>query len=212
MKKSKYRNKIIVIFLLVLMLTTGCTKTLVDKKNNPVKNESTGQNLTENILCKPTDKSTIKAYEKTKVNIEKLPNCDEFKVTSGEYEGLWTSIFVKPLAFLILILGKLLKNYALSIIIISLIIRFIAYPVTKKTAIQSEIIKKAQPEINRIQKKYEGKQDQESMIRQNQELMAVYKKYNISPLSGCLFSMLQLPLKQYKERQQFLKIIFLNCN
>ena len=32
------------------------------------------------------------------------------------------------------------------------------------------------------------------MLKQNQELMAVYQKYNISPLSGCLFSMLQLPL------------------
>ena len=32
------------------------------------------------------------------------------------------------------------------------------------------------------------------MIKQNQEMMMVYKKYNISPMSGCLFSMLQLPL------------------
>ena len=48
------------------MLTTGCTKTLVDKKGNPVKNEVTGQNLTENIICRPTDKDTIKAYEKIK--------------------------------------------------------------------------------------------------------------------------------------------------
>lgn len=192
--KNKKNQKKIIILLLLLMLTTGCTKTLVDKKGNPVKNEVTGQNLTENILCKPTDKDTIKAYEKNKKNIEKLPECTEFKATSGKYEGLWTSIFVKPLAFILLLLGKTLSSYALSIIIISLVIRLIAYPVTKKTAMQSEILKKAQPEINRIQKKYEGKQDQDSMLKQNQELMAVYQKYNISPLSGCLFSMLQLPL------------------
>jgi len=192
--KNKKNKKKIIILLLLLMLTTGCTKTLVDKKGNPVKNEVTGQNLTENIICRPTDKDTIKAYEKNKVKLEKLPECTNFKATSGKYEGLWTSIFIKPLAFILLLLGKTLSSYALSIIIISLIIRLIAYPVTKKTAMQSEILKKAQPEINRIQKKYEGRQDQDAMLKQNQELMAVYQKYNISPLSGCLFSMLQLPL------------------
>ena len=59
---------------------------------------------------------------------------------------------------------------------------------------QSELIKKAQPELNRIQNKYKNKQDQESMMKQSQEMMAVYKKYGISPMSGCLFSMIQLPL------------------
>ena len=49
------------------------------------------------------------------------------------------------------------------LILISLIIRLIAFPITRKTAMQSELIKKAQPELNRIQKKYANKQDQESM-------------------------------------------------
>ena len=59
---------------------------------------------------------------------------------------------------------------------------------------QSELMKKAQPELNRIQNKYKGKEDQESMMRQSQEMMAVYKKYNMNPMSGCLFSFIQLPL------------------
>lgn len=65
---------------------------------------------------------------------------------------------------------------------------------TKKTALQSEMMKKAQPEIEKITKKYKDKQDQESMMRQSQEMMMVYKKYNISPMSGCIFAMLQFPL------------------
>ena len=60
--KSKKKVKIILV-LLLLLLTTGCTRTLVDDKNNPVKNEQTGQNLTENIICQPTDKENIKLYE-----------------------------------------------------------------------------------------------------------------------------------------------------
>ena len=49
---------------MLLLLTTGCTKTLTDKNNQAVKNEKTQQTLTENIICQPTDKITIKAYEK----------------------------------------------------------------------------------------------------------------------------------------------------
>ena len=191
MKKQKTK---IILILLILLLTTGCTKTLTDSKNKPFKDNVTGQSLTQNILCKPTNKNTIKIYEKNKVKVEKLPDCDNFKVNSGKYEGLWTSIFVKPLAFVLLKLGKLVGNYAVSLIIISLLIRLIAFPFTKKTAMQSELMKKAQPELTRIQNKYKDKQDQESLTKQSQEMMMVYKKYNISPMSGCLFSMIQLPL------------------
>ncbi len=191
MKKSKLK---IIIVLILLLLTTGCTQTLVDDDKQAVRNEQTGQNLTENILCQPTNKENIKLYEENGVNIDKLPTCDEFKITSGKYEGLWTSIFIKPLAFVLLWLGRLVGNYAVSLIIISIIIRLISFPITKKTALQSELMKKAQPEIEKITKKYKDKQDQESMMRQSQEMMMVYKKYNISPMSGCIFAMLQLPL------------------
>ena len=191
MKKSKLK---IIIVLVLLLLTTGCTQTLVDDDKQAVTNEETGQNLTENIICQPTNKENIKLYEENGVNIDKLPTCDEFKITSGKYEGLWTSIFIKPLAFVLLWLGRLVGNYAVSLIIISIIIRLISFPITKKTALQSELMKKAQPEIEKITKKYKDKQDQESMMRQSQEMMMVYKKYNISPMSGCIFAMLQLPL------------------
>ena len=191
MKKSKLK---IIIVLVLLLLTTGCTQTLVDDDKQAVRNEQTGQNLTENIICQPTNKENIKLYEENGVDVDKLPTCDEFKITSGKYEGLWTSIFIKPLAFVLLWLGRLVGNYAVSLIIISIIIRLISFPITKKTALQSELMKKAQPEIEKITKKYKDKQDQESMMRQSQEMMMVYKKYNISPMSGCIFAMLQLPL------------------
>ena len=91
-------------------------------------------------------------------------------------------------------IGTLLGNYGLALIVACLIIRLLLYPVTKKTAMQSELIKKAQPELDRLTKKYKDKTDTESMMRQQQEMMAIYKKYNINPMAGCLFSFLQLPL------------------
>ena len=187
-------KKRIIIVLLLLLLTTGCTKQLTDSNNKPVKNETTGQTLTENIICKPTNKETYNIYKENKIKVDKLPDCEEFKITDGKYESLWNSFIVKPMAFLIIFLGKFVKNYGLSVIIISLLIRLIAYPVTKKTAMQSELMQKAQPELTRIQKKYANKQDEESMMKQNQEMLAVYQKYNINQIGGCLFSFLQLPI------------------
>ena len=111
MKKRK-----ITILLLCLFLLTGCTKMLKDKDNKVVKNEITGQTITENIICKPTDESTLKIYEEYEVDIDKLPACDNFTPLSN-YEGLWTSLFVKPLAWLILKIGYLLNSYGSSIII-----------------------------------------------------------------------------------------------
>ena len=77
-------------------------------------------------------------------------------------------------------------------------------------ALQSEMMKQASPELERIRKKYEGKTDEASLMRQNQEMLMVYKKYNFNPLSSCLVSFIQLPLffaflKQLIEYQQYLK-------
>lgn len=189
MKKNK-----IIILIFILMLFTGCTKTLKDEKNNIVKYEKTNQILTENILCKPTNEEVIKLYEENKVNIEKLPDCKDFKINEGKYEGLWNSFIVKPLTWLLIKIGLLVNNYGLSLIIIGLLIRVLLMPVTKTTALQSENLKKAQPEINAIEKKYKDKNDQESITAKSKETMLIYKKYNINPLSSCLFAVLQIPL------------------
>ena len=177
MKKNR---KSLVVILLVLILLTGCTKTLTTQDKKAVRNPETGQSLTENILCRPKDKDTIKIYEDNKVNIENLPECKNFKVNSGGYEGLWTSIFVKPLAWIIIQIGNIVKNYGLSLVIVSLLIRLIAFPVTRKTAMQSEMLKNAKPELDKLEKKYKDKTDQESLMKKNQEMMLIYKKYNVN--------------------------------
>ena len=192
--KKKNKNKLIILLLLVMFVTVGCTTQLKDKDGKTVKNPTTGQELTENILCRPTDEETIDIYINNGVNLEELPTCKDFNVTSGGYDGLWTSLFVKPLAWLILTIGEFVKSNGLALIIASLLIRLVAYPITKKTAMQSELMKKAKPELDRLEKKYENKTDNDSMMRKSQEMMMIYKKYNINPVSGCLFAFIQLPL------------------
>lgn len=197
------KNKIkILVVITSILLTSGCAKTLTYKdENNKVinaVNPVTNQILYENILCKPTDESTINVYKEEKykdlINIDNLPSCDEFNVTTGGYEGIWTTLFVKPLAWLIISLGKLVNSYGFALIIATILIRLVLYPFTKKQALQSENLKLAQPELNKLEKKYQNRQDQESMMAKSQEMMLIYKKYQINPLSGCLFAFLQIPL------------------
>ena len=188
MKKRK-----ILVLLLCLFCLTGCTKMLKDEENQVVRNEETGQTITENVICKPTNETTLKIYEEYEVDIESLPSCKEFTPLSN-YEGLWTSIFVKPLAWLIIKVGNIVKNYGLALIITCLLIRLILYPLTRKTAMQSELIKKAQPELTKLEKKYENKTSAEDQNKKAQEMMMIYQKYKINPLSSCLLSFVQLPL------------------
>ena len=190
----KKNNKIILTILMCTLLLTGCTKQLKDEDNKVITNEKTGQSITENIICKPTDKEVLKIYKDNKVKVSKLPDCEEFNPLSN-YEGLWTSLFVKPLAWVILKIGAALKSYGSSIILTCLLIRLLLMPITKKTAMQSELIKKAQPELDKLEKKYKGKEnDQEAQAKKAQEMMMIYQKYQINPISGCLLSFIQIPL------------------
>ena len=192
MKQNK--SKKILIIAACFLLLTGCTKTLKDEDNKAITNKSTGQSITENIICKPTDKEVLKIYKDNKVKISKLPDCEEFNPLSN-YEGLWTSLFVKPLAWVILKIGAALKSYGSSIILTCLLIRLLLMPITKKTAMQSELIKKDQPELDKLEKKYKGKEnDQEAQAKKAQEMMMIYQKYQINPISGCLLSFIQIPL------------------
>ena len=192
MKKNKL--KIFVLLFTVVLTLTGCTKILKNNDKKVVQNTLTGQNLVENILCKPTDENTLKLYRENNVDVDSLVDCKNFSVASGGYEGIWTTIFVKPLAWIIIKIGNLVKNYGLSVIIVTLLIRMILYPITKKTALQSENMKKAKPELDKLEKKYKNRQDKEAQIQKSQEMMMIYKKNGINPLSGCLFSFIQIPL------------------
>ena len=105
--KNKTLKIIATLFIAVSL--TGCTKILKEEKQ-PVQNPETGQSLVENILCQPENDTTRKIYEEHNIDLNTLPKCSEYKISSNGYEGLWTTLFVKPLAKIILKLGELKKQ------------------------------------------------------------------------------------------------------
>lgn len=193
------KKKIFIIVAIVLVTLTGCNKTLVDGDKKRVIDEKTGQSLSANILCLPEDEEILSNYQKYEnymdVKLGDLPKCSAMKVYDKKsYNGLWVQLFVRPLAWVIINLGKLLGNYGISVMVIGIIIRLIMMPFSAKTIKQQESLKKAQPELERIEKKYKDRTDQEAMMQKSQDTLAVYKKYNINPMSSCLISFIQLPL------------------
>ncbi len=191
--------KIGILVLLVFSLTAcGNSNYIMNEDGTPVEFEKTGQILQKDILCRPEDEELDALYQEygdqTKINYDDLPKCSDFSLSSNESDGIWEGIFVKPLAFLIMKLGYLIHSFGLAVILIGLAIRLILMPISRKTMKQSSNMKKAQPEIARIEKKYANKKDNESMLAKSQEMMLVYKKYNISPFGSCLLAFIQLPL------------------
>ena len=175
------KKKYIIILVSLCFLLTGCTKYLSDNDNKRVINEETGQSLPSNILCKPTDENLKSIYEqyedKLEFKLEDLPDCENIKIyDSKTYSGLWVQLIVMPLAYLIIKIGNFVGNYGLSVMIVGLLIRLILVPFSAKTMKQSENMKKASPELARLEKKYENKNDQQSLTMKSTEMLQIYKK------------------------------------
>lgn len=108
--------------------------------------------------------------------------------------GSW-DFLVYPMAWLMFFVANniVFKNYALAILITTVLIRSIAWPIYGKTNDMSLKMTLINPEMQKIEAKYEGKLDKESQQRKSMELMQLYKKYKIS-FSGCLMPFIQMPI------------------
>ena len=196
------KKKIMALILVsMIFLTSGCGSNdyIKDSDKKIVQYEETGQNLPNNILCKPeVDSELYKVYEQydqeLKISLKDLPVCKDFKINSNKANGIWELIFVKPLAYLILKLGTLVGNMGISLIIIGLLIRLILLPFSYKTMKQSKNMQKVQQDMQKLELKYRGREDRDSLMMKSQEMMGIYKKYDVKPMSGCLVSFLQLPI------------------
>ena len=196
--KTKFK---IFALLIVILLTSGCgtSNYIKDEDKNIVKFEATGQVLQKDIICLPEkDSELYKTYEKykdqLKYDFEDLPSCSDYNLSATKSSGLWEWAFVKPLAYLILKLGNVVGNLGVSLILIGLVIRLILLPFTIKSSSQTANMRKAQPEIEKIERKYRNRTDNESLMAKSQETMLIYKKYKVNPILGCLMAFIQLPL------------------
>ncbi len=101
----------------------------------------------------------------------------------------WFSFLAKPLLVVLRWFDSFTHNYGIAIILLTLIIEIVFWPLTQKSYTSMQKMKKIQPKIQQIREKY--KDDREKL---NQELMQVYKTYKVNPMGGCLPMALQIPV------------------
>jgi len=101
----------------------------------------------------------------------------------------WFDIIAKPLHFLLRFFNGYVHNYGISIIILTILVKIIFWPLTHKSYVSMKEMQKLQPLMAKIREKY--KDDREQMQR---ELMGLYKTYKVNPMGGCLPMIIQIPI------------------
>ena len=101
----------------------------------------------------------------------------------------WFFMITKPLIQLVGVLSDLFSNMGFVILLLTLLFRIITYPLMKKSFISAARMREVQPKITMLQRTYAH-----DKMRMNQEMMMLYKREKISPMSGCLPMLLQTPI------------------
>ena len=114
-----------------------------------------------------------------------------------QYGGSFLGPIAKVLGYILSAIYEFLANFglenaAVSIILFTFIINLLMLPLTVKQQKFSKMSSKMQPEMNKIQQKYKGKNDNASMMAQQEEMKALYAKYGTSPTGGCLPTIITL--------------------
>jgi len=101
----------------------------------------------------------------------------------------WFYFITKPLFFVIDYIFKIVGNFGVAIIILTIIVRIIFFPLANYSFKSMAKMKVLQPEMLRIKELYK-----DDVKRTQQEMMALYKREKVNPLSGCLPILIQIPI------------------
>lgn len=105
--------------------------------------------------------------------------------------SIFHTFFYQPLFNGLIFLYNILPihDLGIAIVLFTIIIRLILYPLNQKAIVSQAALSKLQPQIKEIQEKQKG-----DKVKQSQALMELYKKNNINPAAGCLPLLIQLPV------------------
>ncbi len=129
-----------------------------------------------------------------------MTSCSQevYETPIGESTGVWESI-IRALGWFTYYASNLFGllgdsyYYWIGLLIMTLVIRTLGWPIYAKTNDMTIKMQLAQPELNKVQEKYRNKKDQASQQRMQMETMEIYKRYKIN-LFGCLMPLLQMPI------------------
>lgn len=101
----------------------------------------------------------------------------------------WLSALCRPMLWMLVKINHYVGNFGLAIILLTLLIKLLTYPLMRKSFKSQEEMKKVAPKIKEMQKKYSHDR---TMLGQKQ--MELYREHGINPMAGCLPLLIQLPV------------------
>lgn len=152
----------------------------VDYFRNPIQIPAGGSaEVTDRLFAGAKEVSLINAYQQDLG----IVNFD-LAIDWG-----WFPFLTKPLFIAIDYFYHLLGNFGLSIIVVTVIIKFLFLPLAYKSYVSMSQMKKLQPEMVKLRERFGD--DRQKL---NQEMMELYKRQKVNPVSGCLPMLLQIPV------------------
>ena len=133
--------------------------------------------VTTNIFVGPRDQSVLDAIE------AKIPGIAE----TIDYGWFW--FLARPMLWVLNGIHHLVMNYGVAIIVMTILLRMLMWPLTRKSYTSMAAMQKMQPEMQRIQKLYAN-----DKMRLQMEMMKLYQTHKTSPMSGCLPMLIQIPI------------------
>lgn len=109
--------------------------------------------------------------------------------THGNLFELINIVIVLPIANVLYIIYNLIGDFGLAILIFTILVKLLMWPLTKSQLHQTKLMKKIQPELAEIRKRCNGNKQMESL-----QTMDLYKKHNVKPFSSILTLLIQLPI------------------
>ncbi len=109
-------------------------------------------------------------------------------------DGIFAVILTYPLAQAINYLDKLTHSVFFAVAVVTIALNAIIIALTFKSNVAMQKMQELQPEVQKIQLKYEGRKDPASQQRMSQELQALYGKYNVNPLGSLVTTFIQFPV------------------
>ncbi len=101
----------------------------------------------------------------------------------------WFGSIARPLSWALHVFYALVKNYGVAIIILTVLVRLVMFPIGRKAARNAQMMQELAPEIKKIKEKYKN-----DLEKQGQAQRELWRKHNFNPLSGCWLMFLQLPI------------------
>lgn len=101
----------------------------------------------------------------------------------------WFTVIAKPLMYTLKFFYKYVGNYGIAIIIITIILKALFFPLTHKSYKSMKGMQKIQPEMTKLREKY--KDDRDAM---NKAVMELYREHKVNPMGGCLPMVVQIPV------------------